>query len=119
MNSTIYILLAIAFAICFISLFAYFSITKFIKNKKAKFGIDTIERSSTIYNKILIEIGTIDNIDEIKEDKIIVLSNQLVNIENLKKIKIKAQLIEKELTLTSKEFAIKLFIKRLKEDIKK
>ncbi|AUB31331.1 hypothetical protein [Spiroplasma floricola] len=119
MNLIIYILLAIAFTICFISLFAYFSITKFVKNKKTKFGIDAVEKASTIYNKILKEIGTIENIDEIKEEKIIVLSNQLVNIDNLRKLKIKAQLIEKELTLTSKEFSIKLFIKRLREEIKK
>ncbi|QHX36453.1 hypothetical protein [Spiroplasma sp. BIUS-1] len=119
MNTIVYILLAIAFTVCFISLFAYFSITKIIKNKKDKYGIDSIERSSTIYNKILIEIGTIENVDSIKENRILVLSSQLVNIENLKNLKIKAEIEGNEVGLTSKEFSIKLFMKRLENDLKK
>ncbi|WP_338985395.1 hypothetical protein [Spiroplasma endosymbiont of Diplazon laetatorius] len=119
MNTIIYIILGIAFTICFISLFAYFSITRIVKNKKDKYGIDSVERTETIYNKILLELGTIENIDSVNGEKIKVLSMQLVNIDNLKKLKIKAEFIEKELTLISKEFSIKLFIKRLKDELKK
>ncbi|AUM62454.1 hypothetical protein [Spiroplasma monobiae] len=119
MNSIIYIVLGIAFTICFISLFTYFSISKMIKSKKEKFGLESFERSDTIYDKILVELGTIENIDFLNDQKINVLSDKLVNIENLKKMKIKVQIEGKELTLSSKEFVIKLFLKRLKDEIKK
>ncbi|AGR41912.1 hypothetical protein [Spiroplasma diminutum] len=119
MNSIIYILLAIAFTICFISLFAYFSITKLLKTKREKFGINSIERNTTIYQKILNELGTIENIEEVNNEKITVLSSQLVNLNNLKSLKIKVEIEGKILTLTSKEFSIKLFIKKLKEELKK
>ncbi|ALD66132.1 hypothetical protein [Spiroplasma cantharicola] len=118
MNNILYIVIAILFVICFISLFLYFSTVSMLKKRKEKFGINSIEKGATIYEKILDEIGTIENIDGIKEQKIMVLSKELVNLNNLKKLKIKAEFEEKQLTLTSKEFSIKLFLKKLSNELK-
>ncbi|WP_339029590.1 hypothetical protein [Spiroplasma endosymbiont of Cantharis nigra] len=118
MNNILYIVIAILFIICFISLFLYFSTLSMLRKRKEKFGINSIEKGWTIYEKILNEIGTIQNIDSINNDKILILSKHLVNTNNLKKLKIKAELEGKTLSLTSKEFSIKLFLKKLEEELK-
>ncbi|WP_339034540.1 hypothetical protein [Spiroplasma endosymbiont of Cantharis rufa] len=118
MNNILYIVIAILFIICFISLFLYFSTLSMLRKRKEKFGINSIEKGWTIYEKILNEIGTIQNIDSINNDKILILSKHLVNTNNLKKLKIKAELEGKILSLTSKEFSIKLFLKKLEEELK-
>ncbi|ASP28609.1 hypothetical protein SCORR_v1c08370 [Spiroplasma corruscae] len=109
-------LFSIIFLIFLIILIIYLNLRKYNVLKYEKYKLENNENAFT-YKNILKCLGGIQNIKKVDENKIYLLSTSLVNKNKLKYFKFKYTLSDEFIILEIKGFNIKLFYKKLNNQL--